>query len=268
MRFSIITTAYIWNEYRAERLQECIRSITEQVYDHSSFEHIIVNDGSTIEVDIPKYPWIKVVNQPNKGRIEAFSTGFRHAKGEIFCLLDSDDEYVDNYLGIVDWLYLSNPKVKMFNFGNYFHHKDGKITRRDAFKPKRKKVGHEMFGGGNIVNGTFVFHRKIYDEMGAFPPLVVKNVDCTPLNYPQYKNQKKPYIRDLYTASPYDWSAIAQTEFPEIQKYFMVKHPDHPELLVKELGNPFGNDYYLFYKYTRKYHSKPIDKYLLKVFLR
>ena len=265
MRFSIITPFWVSNQDRADKFLKCIESITNQVYNHEQFEHILVNDGSTYEFDIPNYPWIKVINQPNMGRVEAYNTGFKNAKGEIFCLLDSDDEYADTYLGVVDWLYLSNPKTKIFNFGNTYFHKDGKITQRGPFKPKKKKIGHEIFGGGTVVNGTFVFHKSVYKKLGAFPKYIMKKIDCTKLNYPQYKDQPKPYIRDLCSASPWDFSAMAQILFPEIQKYFMEKHPDHPEGLIREIGNPFGQDYALFYKYTRVYHSKPVNKYLLNV---
>ena len=44
--------------------------------------------------------------------------------------------------------------------------------------------------------------------------------------------------------------------------YFMVNFEDEPDKIIKELGNPWGNDFYLFYKYTRQYVSKPIDEYL------
>jgi glycosyltransferase involved in cell wall biosynthesis len=268
MRFSIITPFYVADQDRADKFQACIKSIEAQVYNHEDFEHILINDGSVFEFDIPKYPWIKVINQPNLGRIEAFNNGLRNAKGEIITFLDSDDEYTDTYLGVVDWLYLSNPGFKMFNFGNIFLHKDGGENERGPFKPRKRKVGHQIFAGGNIVNGTFVFHRDIYKDLGGYPPFILENVDCTDLNYPQYEGQPEPYVRTLCSASPYDFSAMAQTEFPEISKFFMEKHPDHPKLLVKELGNPFGNDFYLFYKYTRKYWSKPVNKYLLKVHLK
>jgi hypothetical protein len=54
-------------------------------------------------------------------------------------------------------------------------------------------------------------------------------------------------------------------EFPGMRKFFFVDHDNEPDKIIKELGNPWGNDYYLFYKYTRKYHSMPIDEHLLIV---
>ena len=118
-------------------------------------------------------------------------------------------------------------------------------------------MGHKVFGGGNIVNGTFVFHRSVYDDLGGYPPHDIKDIDCSEINYGGK--------RELHMTSPYDFSAYAQIEFPEIREYFMVNHIAEPHKIIKELGNPWGNDYYLFYKYTRKYHSKPMDENWLYV---
>ena len=62
--------------------------------------------------------------------------------------------------------------------------------------------------------------------------------------------------------TPYDFSAAAQIEFPELRQFFMVDHEAEPHKIIKELGNPWGQDYYLFFKYTRKYHSKAVRECL------
>ena len=258
MRFSVVTPVYIANLDGANDLLRCIESIKSQTYDHNDFEHIIVNDGSPYPVAIPKYPWTRLIEQQNLQRITAYNNGFKEAKGEIFCLLDGDDEYDPSYLEQVDVAFKKYPRYKLFNFGCRYVYKDEGISTRDAFLPKKKKVGHEVFGGGNIVNGTFVFHRNVYDELGAFPEHYLENVDCKDINY-----GNEP--RELWLTSPYDFSAYAQIEFPEIRQYFMVDHIAEPKKIIKELGNPFGNDFYLFYKYTRKYHSKPMKEHLYVV---
>lgn len=273
LRFSIITPIYVGEDHEKERRLELfpktIESIKNQTYDKEKFEHIIVNDGSTIPLSIPAYPWIRVVEQSNLQRLSAFNRGFEESKGEIITLLDSDDEYEPDYLKNVDLFYRKYPKYKMFNFGCTHVHKDGVSTQRDAFCPKKKRVGHEVFGGGKIVNGTFVFHRSVFEDLGGYMPSVVRDVDCTDVAYPAHKSDSKPYIRDLFNTSPYDFSAYMQLKYPEIQQFFMTKHPDHPDGLVRELGNPWGQDYALFYMYTRKYHSKAImGKYLYKVNLK
>lgn len=261
-RFSIITAAHIWNEDRADKFKVCLESIKNQDYDHKRFEHIIVNDGSTYEFSVPDYPWIRVINQQNLQRITAYNNGFKEAQGQIFTVLDADDEYDPTYLSSVDTAFREFPDYRMFNFGCTFVHKDGGSANRDPFRPKEEAVGHEVFGGGNIVWGTFVWDRRVYDDIGAFPPPVIKDIDCSEINY-----SKGP--RELVIASPYDFSAAAQMEFPEIRQYFFVDQVSEPAKIIKELGNPFGQDYYLFYKFTRKYHCKPIEgKYLYIVHLR
>lgn len=250
--FSIFTPVHVWNEDRKNWLYRAIESIKKQTY--KNYELIIINDGSAIEVDIPHYKWIKVLNQQHNERIIAYNLGFENAKNKWFCCLDSDDEYAPNYLEECVGFIKENPEYKMFNFGCKFIHKDGGEATRDCFQPERCEVGHEIFGGGNVVNGTFIWHRSVYDDLGGFPK------SGSEIDVPWYRPGP------LFMGSPYDFSAYAQWEFPEIQQFFQVKHPDHPQGLPKELGNPWGQDFYLFYKYTRKYWSLPMkEKYLYVV---
>ena len=257
-RFSIILPVHVWNDYRQMSLARAIKSIENQTF--KDFELIVVNDGSTREFTVPK--WVRLINKNNEERIIAYNAGFKKAKGEIYCTLDSDDEYEPNYLERVDSFFRQYPTYKLFNFGATFIHADGNVTKREVFQPAELEIGHEVFGGGNVVSGTFVWHRDVYKDLGAFPKKLIKNIDCSEINYSKGK-------RDLSMMTPYDFSAAAQMEFPEIRKYFMVDFEGEPEKIIKELGNPWGQDYFLFYKYTRKYHSKPIDDaYLYIVHLK
>ena len=261
VRFSVITPVRVWNDYRKKVLIRAIKSVIKQTY--QDYEHIVVDDGSNLNYRLPDSSKLKLYEQPHNERVAAYNLGFSKAKGKIFCLLDSDDEYEPNFLERVDYFFKRWPKYKMFNFGAKYKHLDGGSWLRDPFEPKKKKVGHKPFGGGTIVNGTFVFHRDIYNKLGAYPPLYLRKVDCTPINYGTSYGVKQP--RDLFMATPYDFSAAAQMEFPEIRPFFMVDVESEPNKVIKELGNPWGNDYYLFYKYTRKYHSKPIREHLYVV---
>lgn len=232
-----------------EGIKRAAESVEKQTF--KDFEWIVVNDGSTVEFPVPK--WAKVINKVHEERVAAFNAGLKEAKGEIFCFLDSDDEYEPNYLERVD-SFFRQYKEKIFNFGARYINQDGSEWLRGAFKPRRRKVGHVTFGGGTIVNGTFAFHRDVYKDMGGFPPTLVKDIDCSDLHYSEGP-------RELSMMTPYDFSAYAQMQYPEIRKFFMVDHEAEPRWkIIKELGNPWGNDYYLFYKYTRKYHSKVIDE--------
>jgi glycosyltransferase involved in cell wall biosynthesis len=248
-KFSIFTPVHVWNEDRRQWLLRAIESVAHQTY--SNFEHIIINDGSVLEVDIPHHPWLRLFNQTHQERIIAYNLGFREATGDWFCCLDSDDEYIPTYLEECLGFISQYPDYKMFNFGCRYVHKDGGESVREAFCPPELETGHDVFGGSNIVNGTFIWHRSVYDALGGFPD------SGQEIDVPWYR--KGP----LFMGSPYDFSAYAQYLYPEIQQYFMVDHEAEPNKIVKELGNPWGQDYFLFFKYTRKYKSKPmLQKYL------
>lgn len=253
--FSIITPVHVWNDYRKGSLQRAIKSVEQQTF--QDFEMIVVDDGSPIEFSVPD--WVKVIHQPHAERIHALNTGFKNAQGHWFTLLDSDDAYEQNYLERFLHHIGENPDNKLFNCASVFHHADGAKTQRDSFKPDHAEIGHQVFGGGNIVNGTFVWHRNVYETMGGFPEDKI-GIDCSSINYGG--------VRDLYMHTPYDFSAAAQLEFPEIQQYFFVDHENEPNKIIKELGNPWGNDFYLFYKYTRRYQTVPFDEYLLNVYIK
>jgi glycosyltransferase involved in cell wall biosynthesis len=258
-RFSIITPVHLWSPDRVEMFLKCIDSVKNQTF--KDFEWIVVDDGSTVDFmwDTTKLCGrpVKIFHKDHEERVIAYNKAFKEATGEWFVLLDSDDELAPEALEKIDEMIKGDSRFKMFNFGCAYQHKDGKVSYRGPFEPEKKRRGHEVFGGGNIVNGTFVFHRSVYEKLGAYPGNEtghVLNANTTPINYGGK--------RDLFMGSPYDFSAAAQLEFPQLREQFMVNHEAEPAKIIKELGNPWGQDFYLFYKYTRKYHSKAVEGYL------
>ena len=260
-KFSLITPCNVWQEERREQLYRAIESVEKQTF--KDFEYIVINDGSTLDFAVPG--WVNLINKTHYERVSALNAGLKQAKGEWIGFLDSDDEIEPNYFERLNVITEAHHEYKMFNFGCTYYHKDGTITKREPFAPKELEVGHEVFGGGNVVNGTFIFNRNVYKKLGGYPKDEIITIDCTDVNYPAYKGQEKPYIRSLFMNTPFDFSAFAQLEFPELRKEFMVDFEAEPEKILKELGNPWGQDFYIWYKYTRKYHSKPIQEYLIKI---
>lgn len=255
--FSIITCVNLWSLDRIDKFLICIQSVKDQLC--RDFEWIIVDDGSTepflwdeVLKDLP----VRVIHKEHEERVIGYEAGFKEAVGQWYTLLDSDDEYVSQYLDVVRAMITKNPEYKMFNFGAYYRHVNGsmRFEKRKPFEPLMLEVGHEVFGGGNIPWGTFTFHRSIYEDLGGFPPKVIHDIDCTDINYGG--------VRDLHTNTPFDLAAWFLITYPEQRQFYMVDHEAEPEKILKEIGNPWGNDHIIFYKYTRKYHSKPIKEYL------
>lgn len=258
-RFSVITPVHLWSSKRVDDFVRCIQSVRNQTF--KSFEWIVVNDGSIVPFLWDSIRDVAIVlEQPHLERVVAYNKAFEAMTGEWVVFLDSDDELTPDALEKLVKIIDENSEYSLINFGCKFIHKDGKENLRGPFEPKKETVGHEIFGPGNIVNGTFIFKRSVWEEMGGFPPQDNKNMDCTEINYGG--------VRDLSMCNPWDFSALAQLQYPELRQFFFIDFHSEKDKLIKEMGNPWGNDFYLFFKYTRQYFSKPVKEYLYVVHLR
>lgn len=92
---SIIICAYNAAPYIANTLD----SVFVQTF--HDYEIIVVNDGSTDETEeilAPYFHRIKYLTQKNAGPAAARNTALREAGGKYIALLDSDDQWLPNYL--------------------------------------------------------------------------------------------------------------------------------------------------------------------------
>lgn len=94
--FSIIIPLYNKSAFIGSTLEH----VLQQTY--PDYEVIIVNDGSTDDsLDRAKQfsdERIRLFSQGNKGVSAARNYGMTEAKGQYFCFLDADDEWLPNYL--------------------------------------------------------------------------------------------------------------------------------------------------------------------------
>lgn len=207
---------------RLKWLNRAVTSVINQAY--QEFEIIIVDDGCEprAKTILPKHSKVKIVELgKNMGRLIARNRGMEAAQGEWFCWLDSDDTYTPIYLECVNEAINLYPDYKVFNFGTIIFHKDYGVSIRPTFSPKELEVGHEPFGSGKIGTGSFVFHREVWEDVGGLPD----------------------------TSGLWTFAEMGKKQFPELEKFFPGG---------REFGNPWGDDFYYFYKITRKYHSKPL----------
>jgi teichuronic acid biosynthesis glycosyltransferase TuaG len=79
--------------YNCSFVNQAIESVLNQTY--SNIELIVVNDGSTMYVDLIKpylyLPHVKYIEKTNGGTASALNEGIRQATGEYFAWLSSDD---------------------------------------------------------------------------------------------------------------------------------------------------------------------------------
>ena len=93
MKVSVIITAYNCEKF----IQKALKSVFTQTFPPQEYEIIVVNDGSTDNtLNLLKefQDKITIIDQRNKGFVEARNTGIQSVRGENVIILDADD-YLD-----------------------------------------------------------------------------------------------------------------------------------------------------------------------------
>ena len=120
MKFSIITPVKNNSKY----ILQNILSVKNQSF--KNFEHIII-DGKSNDQTIPiikknSHSKLRLISERDRGIYDAMNKGIKIAKGDIICILNSDDYFYKNALKIIN-KYFTIYKNIDFIFGTVFKHK-------------------------------------------------------------------------------------------------------------------------------------------------
>ena len=175
---SVIMPAYNVEAY----IGEAIESVLAQTF--TDFELVVVDDGATDRTGqiareyAERDPRIVVVHQQNGGLPAARNTAIRHARADIFALLDSDDvwapEFLDEQLAILR----SRPDVDIVT-GNALtlgSHLDGRPARPWP-DPRPQPDLTSILNDEYAVFIMCVFTRRVYDTIGGFDEMLRTNED-------------------------------------------------------------------------------------------
>ncbi len=150
---SVLVPNYNYSRYIGETLDSALR----QTYPH--FEVIVCDDGSKdnsceiIETYVQKDPRIKLIRKPNGGVASALNAAYQQSQGEIICLLDADDIWLDNKLQKTVEIFQSDSR-----FGFAMHN----VIQIDAAgnyikaAPMYDKLPSGWMGVSALENGGFV----------------------------------------------------------------------------------------------------------------
>lgn len=226
---------------RVDQVQDSIGSIIRQ--SHKDWELVIVEDCS----DDNKTPQIvdgfakederiKVIHSERwNQRAISRNIGMKAATKDWIIWIDSDDEFLKSYLEVLN-SYMND------DFPGYMCYHYGAIVVRMGYQSVRDTAniaeeGDHMaeFPSGLLGTGSFCFNRKVLDEVGYLPE----------------------------TINPFLFADAMKENHPEIVKWY-GPIPTNKVGNSKTLGNPWGDDWAMFYKITRKYKSKglPIAPYV------
>ena len=165
---SIIIPAFNEAE-NIELLLEKINKIFKNSKYFNSYEIIIVNDGSTDEIEnicinlVKKNFKFQLINlKKNIGKAHAVETGILYSKGNYISIIDSDLQY--NPKNLIDMLEKCEQGYCMIN-GNRFKRKDDKVTK--LFSKIYNLMINVFFNINckDLFSGIKVFRKEIYDLM-------------------------------------------------------------------------------------------------------
>ncbi len=163
-RVSIITPSY----NQARFLEQSIRSVLEQ--DYPNIEYILMDGGSTddsLQI-IQKYSprlayW---VSQPDAGQSVAINEGLRHATGDIWAWMNSDDAYLPGAVRkAVDWLQ-ANPQADIAYGDCLVMNEAGQDQH--YFHAPEFKLESALTGAIGIPSGSTFLRKSVYDRLGGF----------------------------------------------------------------------------------------------------
>jgi len=161
--------------YQAEAtVARAVRSVVAQTRD--DWELIVVDDGSTdstldrAAAAAAGDPRVVLVRAENRGAATARNVAAEHARGELLCMLDSDDAYEPIYLERMSELASSAPGVGFFSCNAICVNPDGS---RVAWLTPRRFRRAQSFSLTQLIHSNDVFimsvvRAEVFRAVGGF----------------------------------------------------------------------------------------------------
>lgn len=169
-RFSVVMPLY--NKER--EVGRAIESVLAQTC--SSFELIVVNDGSTDRGAEVAGAYtddrIRIVHQPNRGECAARNTGIDTAACDLIAFIDADDEWLPTFLETIAGLTEKFPGAGVFATGFLADHGGGwrgRVRARGVPSGPWEGLAPRYFRGESIIWSSAVAIRKgVFQDVGYF----------------------------------------------------------------------------------------------------
>lgn len=188
IKYSVVVCSYNGANY----ISECLQSLANQSVPSSSYEIIVVNDGSTdnleekVSVFLQKYKNIKFISyKPNKGLSYARNIGWKNASGE-FIFYTDDDAVPD-----ADWIerlsaYYTDPNIAgvggypraYFTNNIYTDYELAKCYLE--YGKNAENLNKNYLGAGGL---NMSFRKKVLEEVGGFDPIFKAVGDDADINF-------------------------------------------------------------------------------------
>jgi glycosyltransferase involved in cell wall biosynthesis len=164
VRISIVTPT----RDRAAYIEAAIDSALQQSV--PAYEHIVIDGVSRDDtlLRLNRYPRLEVVSEPDHGLYDAINKGVRLARGDVICLLNSDDRLLPGAFEAVSEAFGSDPGVDAVcgrvRVGDVENADNDLEIGRPAMQQLR---AGDIISGLPIMNGRFI-RRTAFETIGLF----------------------------------------------------------------------------------------------------
>lgn len=165
LKLSIVTPSYNHGKY----IGTTIKSVLANQY--HNVEHIVVDGASTDNtVDVVnryKDKLAKFICEEDNGQTDAINKGFRHATGDIYAYINSDDYYLPGAFEKVLQVFADHPDVDIVYGHCIFVYEDGRFMRYfteiEPFDEYRLTTCTDF-----IMQPATFFRKDAYEKIGGF----------------------------------------------------------------------------------------------------
>lgn len=135
-----------------------------------AFEHIVIDGASRDDTlaRLQRYPHLRIVSEPDRGLYDAINKGIAGARGDVICLLNSDDRLLPGAFEAVSEAFGRDPDAAAVcgrvRIGDV--DANGKDVEIGSPAMQRLRAG-DVISGLPITNGRFI-RRAAFQQVGRF----------------------------------------------------------------------------------------------------
>jgi glycosyltransferase involved in cell wall biosynthesis len=153
---------------RAALIEQAVDSVVTQGV--PACEHIVIDGASRDDtlIRLKRYPHLRIVSEPDRGLYDAINKGIRRARGDVICLLNSDDRLLPGVFEAILAAFERDPAADAVC---------GRVRVGDvATADKDLEIGSpamqrlragDVISGVPITNGRFI-RRAAFEQAGLF----------------------------------------------------------------------------------------------------
>lgn len=164
VKISVVTPTF----ERATLIEAAVESAIAQSM--PACEHIVIDGASRDDtlVRLKRYSHLQIVSEPDHGLYDAINKGILRARGDVICLLNSDDRLLPGAFAAISAAFDSNPDVAavcgLVRVGDLAD--GGHDTEIGSLAMQRLRAG-DVISGVPMTNGRFI-RRAACEKIGPF----------------------------------------------------------------------------------------------------